>query len=183
MQSLISLPFTQVKVRQGFLQQYTYHPEDKLIDAYLVAVCTVLHEAPKLMVMTEEGAMFCYVPPHAICFDDDAEAKSLEDVCRWDCLADRGEIVILDFVKDFGIRWKTKTGEQMEGRYLFSLHFDPRQAWGRIPEQLKIFHFVHGDDDNLHIVVNNQSQWLCSALSDGTMTVVPESNTTIWYSE
>jgi len=182
MNTLISLPFTQIKVRQAFLQPDVEHNDAK-IDAYLVAVCTVLNEAPKLMVMTHEGAMFCYVPPHAVCFDDDAEAKSLEDVCRWDCLADRGEIVLLEFAKDFGIRWQSALGTPMEGRYMFSLHFDPRQAWNRLPDQLKVFHFVQGDDDNLHIVVNNQSQWLCSALHQGDISFKPHSNDKIWYSE
>ena len=181
MNTLISTPYTQILVRRRYLQQDS--EPDGLIDAYLVGVCVVLNEAPKLMVMTEEGAMFCYVPPHAVCFEDKADALELGEVCRWDCLADRGEIVILEFLKDFGVRWRSRTGVEREGRYLFSLHFDPRQAWGRIPEQLKVFHFVHGDDENLHIVVNNQSRWLCEAVQSGEMTLVPQSNQKIWFSE
>lgn len=181
MNQLISTPYTQILVRKRYLQQDT--EPDGVIDAYLVGVCVVLNEAPKLMVMTEEGAMFCYVPPHAVCFDDTAYPLDLGEVCRWDCLADKGEIVILEFLKDFGVRWTTRNDVEREGRYLFSLHFDPRQAWGRIPEQLKVFHFVHGDDENLHIVVNNQSRWLCEAVQSGEMTVVPQSNQKIWFSE
>jgi hypothetical protein len=154
-----------------------------MIEGYLVGVCVVLNEAPKLMVMTEEGAMFCYVPPHAIAFKVNAPTLDLSEVCRWDCLSDKGEIVELDFVRNFGIAWVSKGGTPREGRYMFSLHFDPRTHWGRLPEQLKIFHFVEGDEGNLHIVVNNQSRWLCEAITDGDMNVVPESNMRIWYSE
>lgn len=181
MKSLMPLPHTRVYVRKAYIRQDD-RPEG-VIEAYLVGVCVVLNEAPKLMVMTCEGAMFCYVPPHAVCFTEDAPVLGLRDVCAWDCLADSGEIVELDFARNFGVTWKSMTGYEMEGRYMFSLHFDPKQAWSRIPEQMKIFHFVHGDDENLHIVVNNQSRWLCEAITEGDLTFPPQSNMHIWYAE
>lgn len=181
MKSLIPLPYQRVYIRKGFLKQDTW-PEG-VIEGYLVAVCVVLNEAPKLMVMTCEGAMFCYVPPHAVCFVEDAPPVSLQDVCAWDCLADSGEVVELDFARNFDLEWKSRTGMEMDGRYMFSLHFDPKQAWSRIPEQMKVFHFVEGSDGNLHIVVNNQSKWVCDAVTVKEMTCPPDSNMQTWYCE
>lgn len=181
MTSLISLPFTKAFVRKRFIQQES--DVDGLIECYLVAVCVVLNEAPKIMLMTHEGAMFCYVPPHAICFGNEAEQKRLSEVCMWDCLADAGEVVELEFLKHMNMQWNTRYHKKMSGRYLFSLHFDPRQNWNRFPEQLKIFHFVHGDDNNLHVVVNNQSKFMCDAIYNGELTVIPDSNTQIWFCE
>lgn len=181
MNSLVSVPHTKVFVRKRFLQQES--DTDGVIEVYLVAICVVLNEAPKLMVMTHEGAMFCYVPPNAVCFDEDAPLLSVLDVCKWDCLADRAEIVELEFIRHFDMQWKSGTGVLQKGRYMFSLHFDPRQAWGRLPEQLKIFHFIEGDDGNLHIAVNNQSRFFCGALGNGEMTCRPDSNLQVWFCE
>lgn len=181
MKSLIPLPHTKVLVRKRFLQQEKQ--TEGLIEAYLVAVCAVVNEAPKLMIMTHEGAMFCYVPPNAVCFDEDAPELTTLGVCMWDCLADKGEIVELEFVRHFEMEWKSGTGVMQKGKYMFSLHFDPRQAWGRIPEQLKVFHFIEGADGNLHIAVNNQSRFLCDAFHNGEMTCVPQSNTEVYFCE
>lgn len=181
MQSLISLPHTRVFVRKQFLQQESQ--PDGVIEAYLVGVCCVLNEAPKLMVMTYEGAMFCYVPPNAICFTEDAWLRSLGDVCAWDCLADRGEIVQLDFLRHYAVKWTNRRQEQLEGTYMWTLHFDPTQAWGRLPEQLKLFHFVRGDDHNLHIIVNNQTRWSSDFFDRGDLEFRPESNMKVWFSE
>lgn len=174
MTQLISLPTTRCFVRKEYIQQAT--KPAGMIEAYLVAVCVVANEAPKLMVMTHEGACFCYVPPQAIAFTD--QAPHTTEVCKWDCLADKGEIVELEFLRNFKVKWDKGTG-----RYMWTLHFDPRHMWGRLPEQLKLFHFVEGDDGNLHIVVNNQSQWICEAVYQGPITLAPESNKTIWYME
>lgn len=154
-----------------------------VIECYLVAVCVVLNEAPKIMIMTHEGAMFCYVPPHAICFIEAAKELSLRDVCKWDCLANRGEVVELDFLRHFSVRWKSAYYDLREGKYLFSLHFDPNDAWCRFPEQLKIFHFLEGNDGNLHIAVNNQSRFLCGAIHEGEMEFIPQPNKEIWFCE
>jgi hypothetical protein len=181
MKTLVPTPYTKILVRKRFLQQNA--EPDGLIEAYLVAVCVVLNEAPKLMVMTREGAMFCYVPPNAVCFEEDAPLLGVLDVCMWDCLADRAEIVELEFIRHFDMEWKSGTNVVHKGRYMFSLHFDPRQAWGRIPEQLKIFHFLEGADGNLHIAVNNQSRFLCDAFEIGEMSCRPESNMQVWFCE
>lgn len=181
MNTLVPTPHTPIFVRKQFIQQAAQ--TEGVIEAYLVGVCVVLNEAPKLMILTREGAMFCYVPPNAVCFDEAAPLLSVLDVCRWDCLADKAEIVELEFVRHFAMEWKSGTDVMHTGSYMFSLHFDPRQAWGRIPEQLKVFHFVAGADGNLHIAVNNQSRFLCGALDNGELTCRPESNQQVWFCE
>jgi hypothetical protein len=130
------------------------------------------------MVLTEHGAAYCYVPPHAICFNTGSPEKMLSEVCSWDCLSDRGEIVELEFLRNWSVRNGVVTG-----RYMFTLHFDPTHAWGRTPEQLKLFHFIQGNDGNLHIWVNNQMLWLCEATTNDADPVWPKSNTRIWYVE
>lgn len=174
MKSLIPLPYTKAYVRRQYIQQET--GTKGMVSCFLVAVAVVTNEAPKIMIVTEEGAAFCYVPPQAIAFDKQAPQKDL--VCRWDCLGDSGEVVELDFFRNWVVEWSDG-----RGRYLWTLHFNPRDAWNRFPDQLKLFHFVHGDDGNLHIVVNNQCRWICETLEQGEMEVVPESNLTIWYNE
>lgn len=176
MNQLVPLPTTKCLIRKEYIQQAT--KPAGFVEGYLVAVCVVANEAPKLMVMTHEGAMFCYVPPNAIAFKEEAPHLPLAQTCKWDCLADRGEIVELDFARNFEVKW-----EGGIGRYMWTLHFDPRQMWGRLPEQLKLFHFLEGEDGNLHIVVNNQCQWICGAVHKGGIEVVPEPNTKVWYVE
>lgn len=174
MTSLIPLPYTKAFVRRQYIQQET--KTQGMVSCFLVAVTVVTNEAPKIMIVTEEGAAFCYVPPQAICFTEEAPHKDV--VCRWDCLADTGEVVELDFFRHWVVEWS-----EGRGRYLWTLHFNPRDAWNRLPDQLKLFHFIQGDDGNLHIVVNNQCRWVCGALEQEGMEVIPESNKTIWFNE
>src|SRR5690349_18518960 len=141
MRSLISVPYTKCFIRIPHIRQESQ--DGGTIEGYIVAVRCVLNEAPKLIVMTAEGAMFDSVPPQAICFWKDATEKHISDVCPWDCLADKGEIVELEFVR----RWTVQMGKE-SGRYLFTLHFDPTQSYGRDPVQQKMFHFIEGFDGN-----------------------------------
>lgn len=175
MLSLISLPHTKAFVRTQFLRQKS--GEKGFIPCYLIAVAVVLNESPKLMVLTEGGAAFCYVPPQAVCFREDAPEKEIFEVCSWDCLADSGEIVELAFFKHWTVEYRGNSG-----RYLWTLHFDPNHAWGRLPDQLKLFHFIEGSDGNLYIGVNNEMRWTCKAVTTATM-VNPESNLKTWFSE
>lgn len=181
MKSLVCLPHTKVFVRKRFLRQDD-EPEG-VIECYLVAVCCVLNEAPKLMVMTYEGAAFCYVPPQAVCFTEGAPDLSIGEVCAWDCLANAGEIVELDFLRHYDVEWVNQYGNKFEGAYMWTLHFDPKEAWGRLPEQLKLFHFVRGSEGNLHIIVNNQTRWVSDFIAKGDMEFRPQSNWKVWFSE
>lgn len=182
MRSLISLPYTKAFVRTSHLRQISGRGTlPAVTHCYFVAVRVILNEAPRMIVLTEEGAMFDSVPPHAICFNEKAPELALPDACRWDCLGDAAELVTLDFVRNWNVEWQ---GGCDRGAYLFTLHFDPLDAWGRLPEQLKMFHFIEGNDGNLYIRVNNELRWLCDALDQPEkITVIPESNLKIWSSE
>ena len=176
MQSLINLPLTPAFVRNSHICQSSR--PDGVSPCYLVAVEVVLNEAPKLMILLENGAAFCYVPIHAICFDRGSPAIELADVCRWDCLADAGECVTLEFLKDWRVEWRGKVG-----RYLFTIHFNPRGGWSRLPEQAKLFHFLALDDGNLAIGVNNEMRWVCDAFDQDAVTIRPEANRMVWWAE
>ena len=177
MNNLISTPFQPIYIRNRYLAQ-TSKPKG-LQKGFLVAIQVNLNEAPKLMVMTEAGAMFCFVPPHAVCFDPDA--IEMRDVCPWDCLSDQGEIVKPEFLIHRRLEWRDTSGQWHKGRYLFSLNFG-KQHWASIPEQYKVFHFVQSKDGNLHITVNNRSRWICDAV-DQSSEFVPESNIERWFYE
>jgi hypothetical protein len=177
MNNLIATPFTPVFIRNKHLAQDS-RPKGAQ-RGFIVAIQACLNEAPKLMVLTEAGAMFCYVPPHAICFDPDAPENT--DVCPWDCLSNEGEAVVLPFIKHWTAEFRSSGGDMHTGTYLFSLNFGT-QDWASIPEQYKIFHFIQGDDNNLHITVNNRSKWICGAF-DQDFEFIPEPNTKRWFCE
>lgn len=171
MTSLIPLPYARAYVFTKYIRQVSQ--EQGKLECYLVAVQVSLNEAPNLMILVG-SAMFCYVPVNAITFTPEAEELSLQDACTWDCLADKGEIVELEFVKNWSVLLKGEPGQ-----YMFSLHFDPNQAWGRDPGQLKLFHFIRSG--HLRIGTNNEMRWLCKALKQDD--VYPEANQGKYYVE
>lgn len=105
-------------------------------------------------VMTEEGAVYRNLPPHAIAFrKDPTPGWSLDHAQRWDCYGT--DFAVLEYPTLAELHCRVRTcGLVFPGSYLFTVA-PVGDAYSNSPEQAKEFTFVELTNGRLAIMPTN----------------------------
>lgn len=124
---------------------------DGIEEAYCFAV-TLIENRPILWTIhTINGAVYSRIPTWAIYLCDDKLIENLpKDLDPWGAISSDGQIIKHQYLKDYEVHFQNKTG-----RYLFTIdYFDG--GFSEDPEQHKTTNVIHGVDDRLYCLPNNQ---------------------------
>ncbi len=104
-------------------------------------------------VMTEEGAVYRNLPPHALAFSAHPDDWSVGQAQRWNCYGHG--FTALEYPYLYGLRCRARVqNHEFRGDYLFSVA-PVGDGFSEFPEQAKEFTFVALDNGRLTIQPTN----------------------------
>lgn len=128
--------------------------EDKLEPVIWFGLVSIPGRAWGCTVLTEEGAIYRNLPPHAIAFTADAEAWSLEQAQHWNCYGREFSTIEYRTLGELPLVAKVLGSGDFCGRYLFTA-IPVGDQYSDEPEQSKEFVFAALDNGRLTIQPTN----------------------------
>ena len=137
-----SLPPIKVLVRDQFL-----YNDIKGYGGYtigvLVSVRSILNQALQFSVLLETGALFTGLPAHAICFDKEAPALTLEACQMWNNISNEIDVFTIDLLRNMDCTIKVNGHDDiLSGYYLFSIDYVGLDTLAATPDEWKQFHAI-----------------------------------------
>ena len=144
-------------VRASFLTDRQAPPEELWLCSVFGAA-SLGGRALGFHIMTEAGAVYWRVPPHALLWKQDAGALPLEVVQRWDCFGDVVTATIFDHLEELECVVACSDGEARPASYVMTFDW-----WGNgfsdTPDQHKCLHLVRLDAGQFGLYPNNFICW------------------------
>jgi len=161
-----SLPPVKLLVRDQFLynQNKGYGEYTKGV---LVSVRSLRGQALQFSVLLETGALFTGLPAHALCFDKEAPALTIQACQMWDNISSEIDVFTIDLLRNMSCTVKLNDFQDVIGAtYLFSIDYVGLDTLAATPDEWKCFHALRTEYGNLVFYPQYRIKFLDKSLTD-----------------
>jgi hypothetical protein len=155
-----NLPPLTIFVRNEFI----YKNKEGFTEARLVGIRALSNQSIQFTVLLSNGALYTGLPPHALCFKQNAPKISLEESLMWDNISSEIDVITFDLLRYTPCTVKTINDKIIEGIYRFTIDYVGNNDLSRDPEHWKMTHVIESNDGNMLIYPQYRILFLDPAL-------------------
>lgn len=152
------IPYLHCYVRLGEISE-----REGFEEAYAFAIQSMKGRAIGLHCMLRSGAHYRNVPLHAICTNQKADERHVDELAYWDCFSSKPIVTVFDYLRDHECIAMLPGSRQERGVYLFTVDWLPddaaRPGWITQPDQNKCGHFISLESGNIAMLPTNKIAW------------------------